>query len=123
VVKTAVFAGKNALIRDGTALALRSAQYRMLHAQLWYSNSAKQGEVNMSISAPSMPTIGEIARRLSKPIHRIEYVIRARRICPCGWAGNARVFPAEAVDAIALELQRIDAAKDGAGPTGQLGTA
>jgi hypothetical protein len=67
----------------------------------------------MSISAPIMTTIGEIARRLGEPIHRIVYVIRARRICPSGWAGNARVFPEEAVDAIALELQRIDAAKRG----------
>jgi hypothetical protein len=65
----------------------------------------------MSISAPTMPTIGEIARRLGQPVHRIEYVIRARSIRPCGWAGNARVFPDEAVEAIAMELQRIDAAK------------
>ena len=67
----------------------------------------------MSISTPTLPTIGEIARRLGEPIHRIEYVIRARRISPCGWAGNARVFPEEAVDAIALELQRIDAGRAG----------
>jgi hypothetical protein len=65
----------------------------------------------MSISTPTLPTIGEIARRLGEPIHRVEYVIRARRIRPCGWAGNARVFPEEAVDAIALELHRIDAGK------------
>lgn len=65
----------------------------------------------MSTSAPSMPTIGEIARRLSEPVHRVEYVIRARRIRPCGWAGNARVFPEDAVEAIAAELRRIDATK------------
>jgi hypothetical protein len=58
-----------------------------------------------------MPTIGEIARRLGEPVHRIEYVIRARHIRPTGWAGNARVFPEDAVEAIATELQRIDAAK------------
>ncbi len=65
----------------------------------------------MPTSAPSMTTIGEIARRLSEPIHRIQYVIRARRISPSGWAGNARVFPEEAVEAIAAELQHIDAVK------------
>ena len=65
----------------------------------------------MSISAPSMLTIGEIARRLGEPIHRIEYVIRARRIAACGWAGNARVFPEEAVGAIDRELKRIDTAR------------
>ncbi len=61
----------------------------------------------MSISAPTMPTIGEIARRLGQPIHRIEYVIRARRIQPSGWAGNARVFSEDAVRVIAGELRRI----------------
>jgi hypothetical protein len=61
----------------------------------------------MSIATPAMPTTGEIARRLGQPIHRIEYVIRARRLQPSGWAGNARVFCEEAVDQIAAELQRI----------------
>jgi hypothetical protein len=58
-----------------------------------------------------MPTVGEIARRLGQPVHRIEYVIRARHIRPCGWAGNARVFPEDAVEMIASELQRIASAK------------
>lgn len=57
------------------------------------------------------PTVGEIARRLSKPIHRIEYVIRARGIVAAGWAGNARVFAEADVNTIATELQRIDATK------------
>jgi hypothetical protein len=61
----------------------------------------------MSLYAPPMPTIGEIARRLGQPIHRIEYVIRARGIRPCGWAGNARVFPEGAIGVIAAELERI----------------
>lgn len=64
----------------------------------------------MSTSAPTMPTTGEIARRLCEPVHRIAYVVRARDIRPCGWAGNARVFPDEAVDLIAAELHRIDKA-------------
>lgn len=65
----------------------------------------------MPAAAPAMPTIGEIARRLSEPVHRVQYVIRARGIRPCGWAGNVRVFPEDAVDIIAAELQRIDTAK------------
>src|SRR5207244_12627250 len=76
-------------------------------------------EANMSISTPTMPTIGEIARRLGEPIHRIEYVIRARRIGPCGWAGNARVFPEEAVESIAIELQHITAGKFRRRPSGR----
>jgi hypothetical protein len=92
-------------------LHLRSSQYRTPHAQLCHSNAAKQGEVIMLISAPPMPTIGEIARRLGQPIHRIEYVIRTRHIRPCGWAGTARVFPEDAVQIITGELQRIATAK------------
>ena len=65
----------------------------------------------MTTFAPSMPTIGEIARRLGKPAHRVEYVIRARRIAPCGWAGHARIFSEDAVQAIAAELRQIDSAK------------
>jgi hypothetical protein len=59
-----------------------------------------------------MPTIGEIARRLGAPTHRIEYVIRARRIEPCGRAGNARVFDEASVAVIGAELKRIEEAKE-----------
>jgi hypothetical protein len=62
-----------------------------------------------------MPTVGEIARRLGKPIHRIEYVLRTRNIRPSGLAGNCRVYADEDVERIAAELQRIDARKDGGG--------
>lgn len=61
----------------------------------------------MSAIAPSVPTIGEIARRLGVPIHRVEYVIRAREISPCGWAGNVRVFSDADVERIATELHHI----------------
>jgi len=68
----------------------------------------RKGEVTMPTAAPSMPTIGEIARRLAVPTHRVEYVIRARHIVPCGWAGNARVFDQEAIESITAELERIE---------------
>jgi hypothetical protein len=58
-----------------------------------------------------MPTVGEIARRLCEPVHRIEYVLRTRNICPCGVAGNARVYAEEDVERIAAVLRRIDAEK------------
>jgi DNA-binding transcriptional MerR regulator len=61
----------------------------------------------MSITIPAMPTIGEIARRLGVSPHRVEYLIRARGIQPCGWAGNARVFSEEAVQSIAFDLERL----------------
>ena len=63
-----------------------------------------------------LPTVGEIARRLGEPIHRIEYVIRSRRITPRKRAGNARVFGEDSVELIANELRRIDACRiDGPG--------
>ena len=55
-----------------------------------------------------LPTVGVIAERLQKPIHRIEYVIRARGIQPAAVAGNCRVFTDEQVERIAEELRRID---------------
>jgi hypothetical protein len=60
------------------------------------------------------PTLGEIARRLKQPIHRVEYVIRSRRIQPAGVAGNARIFSEPDVQRIANELKRIDRDRRGA---------
>jgi hypothetical protein len=60
-----------------------------------------------------MPTVGEIARRLGEPIHRIEYVLRTRNISPSGLAGNCRVYADEDVERIVTELQRIDSRKNG----------
>lgn len=67
----------------------------------------------MPAVANCIPTIGEIARRLGVPSHRVEYVIRARDIQPCGWAGNARVFTEETVEQIADELSRMQGSRSG----------
>ncbi|MDZ4782911.1 MAG: hypothetical protein SGJ19_21895 [Planctomycetia bacterium] len=53
-------------------------------------------------------TVGEIARRLGQPLHRVEYVIRTRNFPPAGWAGHARVFHDADLMRIASELARID---------------
>lgn len=58
---------------------------------------------------PLLLTVGEIARRLDTKVHRIEYVIRSRRIEAAGWAGHARVFSEASFDRIASELSRMDA--------------
>lgn len=52
-------------------------------------------------------TVGEIARRLGQPVHRIEYIILSRKIQPAGWAGHARVFEDSDLRRIAGELRRI----------------
>jgi DNA-binding transcriptional MerR regulator len=53
-------------------------------------------------------TIGEIAKRLNYPIHRIEYVIRSRNIQPIQRAGNLRIFSPEDVEFIAHELHQMN---------------
>lgn len=51
-------------------------------------------------------TVGEIARLVDEPLHRIEYIIRARNIQPIHRAGNARVFSSTDLDRIRAELNR-----------------
>ena len=63
----------------------------------------------MSIAPPALPTVGEIARRLREPLHRVEYVIRSRDITPVGRAGNSYVYDDAAVSWIRAELRRITA--------------
>ena len=67
----------------------------------------------MQATIPLEPTVGEIARRIGCPIHRIEYVIRVRNLTPKGRAGNARVFSEADVRYIAAEIRRMDAEKGG----------
>jgi hypothetical protein len=65
----------------------------------------------MSHTLTPEPTVGEIARRTNRPIHKIEYVIRSRGIKPARIAGNCRIFAEEDVQRIAKELDAIDAAR------------
>ena len=65
----------------------------------------------MQDPVPTVPTVGVIAQRLGEPLHRIEYVIRARGIRPVGKAGNAWIFSESDVQRIANELKQIDAEK------------
>ena len=67
----------------------------------------------MSIAVPTLPTVGEIARRIGCPLHRVEYVVRARGLRPKERAGNMRVFSEEDVAYIAAEIRRIDAERGG----------
>ena len=67
----------------------------------------------MATATPVAATVGQIARRLGYPIHRVEYLIRARKLAPKERAGNARVFSESDVAFIAGELRRIDAERGG----------
>ncbi len=50
-------------------------------------------------------TIGEIARAAGQPLHRVEYLVRARSIAPVGRAGRLRVFSEETARTIVAELR------------------
>lgn len=59
---------------------------------------------------PRLATIGEIARTLDVPLHRVEYVVRSRtHIRPRAVAGSARCFDDNAIAQIRHELNAIDA--------------
>ncbi len=63
-------------------------------------------------STTTLPTVGEIARRLGESLHRIEYVIRSRNIQPASRAGHVRIFAEADVVHIADELRLIDARQE-----------
>ena len=50
-------------------------------------------------------TVGEIARRLECPVHRIQYLVAARGIEPVERAGNLRIFSVETLNALRAELK------------------
>jgi hypothetical protein len=66
----------------------------------------------MVANAAVAPTVGEIARRLSVPIHRVEYVVRSRNLTGIGRVGNLRVFSESDVGYIASELARINSKRE-----------
>jgi hypothetical protein len=63
--------------------------------------------IDMNSGSTSFVTVGEIARRIDVPLHRVEYLIRARRIAAIGRAGNARVFSESVVQRIAEEVAAV----------------
>ena len=64
----------------------------------------------MVSSVPRLATIGEVAKLLQVPLHRVEYVLRSRpHITPRATAGGARCFDDQAIAEIRHELNRIDA--------------
>lgn len=51
-------------------------------------------------------TVGEIARRLDIPVHRVTYLLKTRDIRPTLRAGIARVFSEDDVTRLAAELDK-----------------
>jgi len=59
------------------------------------------------MATATLLSIGDIAQRLGIPNHRVEYIIKTRRIDPVGRVGHMRAFPENAVARIKIELDRI----------------
>ena len=65
--------------------------------------------------SPMLFGVGDLARRLNQPRHRLEYVLTSRRIHPALRIGGRRLFTAEQADQIAAELEQMDARRGGQG--------
>ena len=50
-------------------------------------------------------TVGELARQLGVPIHKVEYLLGSRKIKPTGRAGNLRVFDKSVLHRIQDEIR------------------
>jgi hypothetical protein len=62
------------------------------------------------VSCPSLLTPGRIARSLSVPLYRVNYILATRRdIQPSARAGNVRLFSVRAMARIRHEISAIDA--------------
>ena len=61
------------------------------------------------MSGPKPLTTGQIAVRLSLPIHRVEYIIVSRKIEPAARFANLRVFDEAAVKLIEKAAAKIAA--------------
>lgn len=59
-------------------------------------------------ASESALTIGEIARRIGEPAHRVQYIIRTRGINPTQRAGRLRIFSESDLPYIQAEIRRID---------------
>lgn len=64
------------------------------------------------MNADTLFSVGDMATRLSQPVHRITYVIRSRNIQPVGKAGGVRVFDDSALAQVEHALRRMDCEKE-----------
>lgn len=62
----------------------------------------------MLSSTPTIWTIGRIALHFGVERHRIEYIVKSRRIKAAHWVGNARVFNDDSVHFIGDVLNQQD---------------
>ena len=62
----------------------------------------------MSPSQTKLHTVGDVARLLGTPIHRVEYILKTRpQIRPIGRVGIARVYDDAAVELVRNAINEI----------------
>ena len=67
-------------------------------------------------TAPKLRTPGVLAEDLGQPLHRVLYVLRSRQhIRPAAMAGRLRLYDRDALEAIRVELTRMDSRRGGKG--------
>jgi hypothetical protein len=67
-------------------------------------------------TAPKLRTPGVLAEDLGQPLHRVLYVLRSRQhIRPAAMAGRLRLYDRDALEAIRVELARMDARRGSKG--------
>lgn len=67
-------------------------------------------------------TIGEMARRLGWPLHKVDYILRSRRIEPKARAGILRIFGEDVIERLRSEVDGAEQASptaDGSASGGQ----
>lgn len=57
------------------------------------------------ISETSLFTIGELAKELKQPKHRIDWLIMSRHLVPAARAGNYRLFDSSTLEALRALLK------------------
>ena len=86
------------------------------HAHSCGNSAAGDRTVKKPDTAPKLRTPGVLAEDLGQPLHRVLYVLRSRQqIRPTARAGRLRLFDREAVEAIRVELARMDARRGSKG--------
>jgi hypothetical protein len=67
----------------------------------------------MATDCPTLRTPGVVAREVGAPLHRVQYVLRTRKIAPAARAGRLRLLDAKGVEAVRKALAGIDARRAG----------